>query len=1187
MTVGIHQYLNPLVDLDTGSQAPPSFDFDPALAVFTPNMEKRAGGVFNLSPFIQGDPNDVDGLIDDELSFSRGNLINGVFYENFDANQGSISFWFTPEYSYDDLSGSGNHFIFEFHGTSWLIYEYDEARFRFGIDGNSIYIPVNIVSGTRYHICLSWDSKNTLDGTNYARVSINDSHTFGATVQPDFSPASTIYVGGRTQFAASAMIEGLTVTRLPLFDGQYGVDLGKGDVINQIYNAGAGKDLTEIAGSWDIVFCLPTKPSPATIATGTGEAWSHPHSSALLGDTYCAGGNVFAAGERYLRFDGLTSSVDCGSDASLDNLPAGDFTVEAWVRAPAMSAQNDPGIVSKSNSWKLGRRFDDGTSFTFYVYGDDDTMGIRSGVDTLVPDTWHHVAATWESSTKTGAIYVDGIYSIAIINSNPASMSNLNDDSSNPLFIGRSPSSREWDGDIAWVRISDNIRYTSDFTPPAKDAPPATDANTVEQWNLNDGSGTTAVAEVSASNNGTITDGEWPAVWEVVGTTIKPTSLSFNGDTSVIDCGSDASLDNLAAGDFTVEAWTTFAGDTGDQYGGIVIKSTGRNDGGWSLVRRNQAYGFDWQVHGDTENMRVYDNGTVSPLNEWHHVAVTWDNSTKTGELFVDGVSRDTDTGAMSNLDDDSGLSLYIGRNGDSEWDGNHLGNIAWVRISNNIRYSGPFTPPSRTSPPTADGNTIEQWNLNEGSGTAAAAQVSSNNNGTITDGVWISSYDMASESPADRVYDGGYVFGASAIGDGIQQTIAGLSNGQSMIGRFVLHSSEDVDIVIYDETTAATIKTFTVPGGGTAKAPSIALFTWDGYYNGSSFTNYTSVTVKVLSTVAGQTIYLHQAEIHNNIIVNPSMDAGSGDPWIPDGWNNILLDAGDTEAESTIVHSGSSSVQFNSGATASEVIRQTPTFSVGDFVLYGAFLYGNGTVSPILTCSTGRASLQSKSSTDPSTQNTTAAWEHRLFVARMDSTDPRFILSGNDGASIYADDAYAILLDPVSMTVVPASLINSTERTGTRVDGRDTLIVDPIPVGKLAATSGKIRFSWTPRHDYENIRDFGMNYPYVCEAWYDANNRIYFYKNNTGHMRFNILVNGVEGGDNWAATGEMLSGVTYQVRIEYDDTDCKLYINDVLKATATPVGGINFGANIPNKFYGLNRQQGDRNIDATISVPS
>jgi hypothetical protein len=83
-------------------------------------------------------------------------------------------------------------------------------------------------------------------------------------------------------YPPNAIIEGLTIYRRPLFDGTYGTDVGNGDEINLIYNSGTGKDPTLVTGSWDVVFALPTNASTGALATGTGNAWSHPHASNLL-----------------------------------------------------------------------------------------------------------------------------------------------------------------------------------------------------------------------------------------------------------------------------------------------------------------------------------------------------------------------------------------------------------------------------------------------------------------------------------------------------------------------------------------------------------------------------------------------------------------------------------------------------------------------------------------------------------------------------------------------------------------------------------------------------------------------------------------------------------------------------------------------------------------------------------------
>ena len=93
------------------------------------------------------------------------------------------------------------------------------------------------------------------------------------------SAYDTIRIGSRNDGSApaNAIIEGLTIYRRPLYDGAYGSNVGNGDEINLIYNSGTGKDPTLVTGSWDVVFALPTNSTVGALATGTGEALSHPH----------------------------------------------------------------------------------------------------------------------------------------------------------------------------------------------------------------------------------------------------------------------------------------------------------------------------------------------------------------------------------------------------------------------------------------------------------------------------------------------------------------------------------------------------------------------------------------------------------------------------------------------------------------------------------------------------------------------------------------------------------------------------------------------------------------------------------------------------------------------------------------------------------------------------------------------
>ncbi len=262
------------------------FNYATASATFTPSMAKRnSAGPFAAGFMSQGS---LSGTNADSIQLPAPNqpseIISGYFAKNMDQNQGSIVFWITPEWNGND---GINHVIFS--ETAYGSVGLNKAannNLTFSINYSSVSVSAsNWVAGTTYAVVCRWDTKNSLDGTNYMSISVDDVHTFGKS--SSFGPGGwqNMYLGGAT----NAIIEGFTIYRRPLYDGQFGVDAGNGDEIAKIYdsdlNNGNGissQDPTLVTGSWDVTFALPTNTSAGALATGTGNAWSHPHASNLL-----------------------------------------------------------------------------------------------------------------------------------------------------------------------------------------------------------------------------------------------------------------------------------------------------------------------------------------------------------------------------------------------------------------------------------------------------------------------------------------------------------------------------------------------------------------------------------------------------------------------------------------------------------------------------------------------------------------------------------------------------------------------------------------------------------------------------------------------------------------------------------------------------------------------------------------
>lgn len=273
-----------------GGKKSPVWKPDPLAGTFTAGMAKRATGVFAAAPIVQGMWTDDGSLSSDEVVAVRGNQISGYFYERVDPYQGSMVFWITPEW---DGGDSKFHYIYSNRYVS--LYKHENNRLYLFLSFNptiSHYVSTaGWTAGTTYSVVIRWDTKNTLDGTNYICISVNNSHDFGRVTGTAVDNSyANLFIGlnwGATSYAADSIIEGLTVYRRPLWDGANGIDVGNGDEVNLIYNGGSGQDTCLVTGSWDVVFCLPTDATAGALVTGTGEAWSHPHSSAALTDTFC------------------------------------------------------------------------------------------------------------------------------------------------------------------------------------------------------------------------------------------------------------------------------------------------------------------------------------------------------------------------------------------------------------------------------------------------------------------------------------------------------------------------------------------------------------------------------------------------------------------------------------------------------------------------------------------------------------------------------------------------------------------------------------------------------------------------------------------------------------------------------------------------------------------------------------
>lgn len=261
-----------LAGADPTEEVPTPFGFEFPLSTFTAGAAKRnSAGPFAAGVLAQGNWAGDLGYLD-ILAVGTPTKVADRFYNLVDLSQGTIVCWFTPEWNGND---GKYHYIYRVttgSTTGIFILKTTGNVLQVGVGGQvaSVNVAGTIVAGTTYCIVGRWNFNNTLDGTNYACISINDAHTFGMTTKPtDSVTVSSVSLGSSgVNYSSDGLSKGLTVYRRCLYDGTYGHNVGNGDEINLIYAAGAGADPCTITGSWDVTLCVCTDSQVGALVTG-------------------------------------------------------------------------------------------------------------------------------------------------------------------------------------------------------------------------------------------------------------------------------------------------------------------------------------------------------------------------------------------------------------------------------------------------------------------------------------------------------------------------------------------------------------------------------------------------------------------------------------------------------------------------------------------------------------------------------------------------------------------------------------------------------------------------------------------------------------------------------------------------------------------------------------------------------
>ncbi|MBI5359621.1 MAG: DUF2341 domain-containing protein [Planctomycetes bacterium] len=189
-----------------------------------------------------------------------------------------------------------------------------------------------------------------------------------------------------------------------------------------------------------------------------------------------------------------TSQFISVSDSSF--FPQSSATIEFWFKASSIPASSYVTILSKGARGTDGAAeyeimLDSAATLDVYRLKDDNVSAEADIATGIQVNQWYHFAVTYDGSSIV-KVYLNGQFKTSWGKSNAIY------NSTRSLFIGKQEYNAGtpgyyFDGTIDEVRISNNIRYTSNFVP--QNTPFITDTNTTGLWHLDNDAG-------DASGNG-------------------------------------------------------------------------------------------------------------------------------------------------------------------------------------------------------------------------------------------------------------------------------------------------------------------------------------------------------------------------------------------------------------------------------------------------------------------------------------------------------------------------------------------------------------------------------------------------------------------------------------------------------------------------------------------------------------
>jgi PKD repeat protein len=226
-------------------------------------------------------------------------------------------------------------------------------------------------------------------------------------------------------------------------------------------------------------------------------------------------------------------------------------------------------------------------------------------------------------------------------------------------------------------------------------------------------------------------------------------AVQFDGTDDHIDCGSRSSL--RVNSNFTIEAWVKPAAETGFPFSYLTKTATAANGYGIGYVNGKLRF----IIQPTNLLISAIDNmpGATVPLNEWSHIACSYDG--KDAKIYVNGALVESQTLASSTTSltwSTNPAAIYIGKC--TNYDGSLFfqGGVDDVRIWKTTRTAAEINANKDMKLLGTEANLAAYWKLDEGAGLTAGDATVNNYDGTLKNGTaWITTTHSCSGVGVDE----------------------------------------------------------------------------------------------------------------------------------------------------------------------------------------------------------------------------------------------------------------------------------------------------------------------------------------------------------------------------------------------------------------------------------------------------